>query len=131
MDDEDEIQKAKEKFAEELILKENLKKTKATVIDWRKYYLAGILSSFVVGLWLTYQILGALCIGCFEVPPLGPIHFLLSLFFLPIGILSGFIGSQLGKKYSKTGNQGWFVLLSILMVPLIVACIFAVLFFSN
>ena len=94
----------------------------------RKFYIAGILSSIVVGLWLAYYIIGAACIMCFEVPPLGPYHFLLSLFLLPIGILSGFIGSRLGKKFPNPSIQGWFILLSILLVPLIVACVFAVYF---
>ena len=97
----------------------------------RKFYIAGILSSIVVGLWSAYYIGGALCIGCFEIPPLGPFHFVVSLFFLPIGILSGFIGSRIGKKYPNPDYHGWFILLTIFIVPLIVVCAFALLYLIN
>ena len=130
VNDEDEIRKAKKKFEEELILIEGEadKKLSQSVIDRRKYYLAGVLSSFVVGLWLAYYIIGAMCIGCFELLPFGPMHFVVSLFFLPIGILSGFIGHRLNNKYPNPKYQGWFILLSILMVPIIVVCALSLLY---
>ena len=82
----------------------------------QKYYVAGIFGSTVIGFYIAYLMVFILTYDRYDVPQISPFYLVGSMVALPFGILAGYIGQRLSKKFARSKlHEGLFVMLTMIL----------------